>query len=132
MRIKHNVKGPHEPTQSTMTRTLSPLGKDKHVKTNTEKAAQQMGKKRYQKHEHKKASSARATQNITKKENKPSKKANEHNNVISWECKDVVQTYTAIKFCLFKETKDALNYQMEKKGDTDFNSKTSCEEIKRP
>lgn len=31
MRIKYNVKGAHEPTQSTMTRTLSPLGKRKHI-----------------------------------------------------------------------------------------------------
>lgn len=63
MRIEytHNVKGPHEPTQSTMTRTLSPLGKGKHVKTNTEKAAHHKKPNTYPKDEinieHKKASS---------------------------------------------------------------------------
>lgn len=52
--------------------------------------------------------------NENKQKEEKNQQANEYNNVISWECKDVVQTYTAIKFCLFKETKDALNYQIKK------------------
>lgn len=53
----------------------------------------------------------------TKKE----KESKQYNNVISWECKDIVQTYTAIKFCLLKVTDDALNYRM-KNGDSDSNT----------
>lgn len=45
MRIKYNVKGPHEPTQSTMTRTLSPMVRGElHVKLAHKREAKNISK----------------------------------------------------------------------------------------